>query len=73
MNSERPIPIGARNVPLCFSAASMRIVKMSKAVQNISINRPRGMETPAARVVRTLRSPGNSVDTTAEAAIPPTI
>jgi hypothetical protein len=29
MNNARPIPIGARNVPLCFSAASMKLLIFS--------------------------------------------
>lgn len=37
MKSERPIPTGARNVPLCFSAASRKMVITSCAVKNISM------------------------------------
>ena len=44
MNKDKPIPIGARKVPLCFSAASMKMVKTSMAVVNISM-------TAHARVV----------------------
>jgi hypothetical protein len=92
MNNARPIPIGARNVPLCFSAASMKlfhiqlfgsiplynetyIVKMSCAVKNISIKTPRSKLVfgLVLRVVRISRGPGNNPDTTAAAAIAPTI
>lgn len=31
------MPMGAMKVPLCFSAASMKIVKTSSAVRNISM------------------------------------
>lgn len=41
MNSAKPMPTGARKVPLCFSAASMKIVKISMAVVNISMTAPR--------------------------------
>ena len=34
------MPIGAMKVPLCFSAANMKIAKTNSAVRNISIKRP---------------------------------
>ena len=37
MKSESPMPTGARNVPLCFSAASKKMVITSCAVKNISM------------------------------------
>ena len=36
-NRDKPIPIGARKLPLCFSTARMRMVKTSSAVRNISM------------------------------------
>ena len=73
MNSDSPIPIGAIKVPLCFSAASMKIVKTSCAVRNISMKRPRTTEVPADRFVRTRSGPGKRAETTAAAAMPPRI
>ena len=70
-NRDRPIPTGAKKVPLCFSAASMRMVKTRRAVRNISMNSPRAMDVSPPRVVETLRGPGKSADTTPEAAIEP--
>jgi hypothetical protein len=64
------MPIGARNVALCFSAASMKMQKMSSNVKNISMNRPRTTDVFVANLVRTARGPGNRPDTTAAAAIP---
>jgi hypothetical protein len=37
MNRESPMPMGAKNVPLCFSAARRKMVMTSWAVKNISI------------------------------------
>lgn len=37
MKRESPMPIGAKKVPLCFSAASKKIVITSCAVKNISM------------------------------------
>jgi len=73
MNKESPIPIGARKVPLCFSAASMKMVKTSSEVRNISMNKPRAMDVPPPRVVETLRGPGNKADTTAAEHMDPII
>lgn len=36
-NRARPMPSGAMKVPLCFSAASMKMVSTSSAVRNISM------------------------------------
>ena len=51
------------------------MVNTSRAVQNISMNRPRAVDTSGLSliVVRTSRSPGNRPDTRAAAAIAPTI
>ena len=73
MNKDRPMPTGAMNVALCFSAASMKIVKTSWAVRNISMKRPRVMEVPILSAVRTSRGPGNSTLTTAAAVMAPRI
>jgi len=73
MNKASPIPMGARKVPLCFSAASMKMVKTSSAVKNISMNKPRAMEVPPPRVVETFRGPGNKADVTPAAAMDPSI
>ena len=73
MNSERPIPTGAMNVPLCFSAANMKIVKTSSAVKNISMKRPCEIDVPPARLVLTVRGPGKSAETVAAAVMPPKI
>lgn len=37
MNRESPIPMGAKNVPLCFSAARRKMVMTSWDVKNISM------------------------------------
>ena len=71
MKSDNPIPIGAIKVPLCFSAASMKIVKTSSAVKNISMNRPWTIEVPPPRFVRTVRGPGKRAEQMAAAVIPP--
>lgn len=67
------MPTGAMNVPLCFSAASMKMTKISSAVRNISMKSPRATDVPAPRVVRTFRTPGTRDDTTAALVMPPTI
>ena len=69
----RPIPTGATNVLGCFSAASMRITKRSRAVQNISMKTPLTMETPGERVVAYVIGPGNMQSTRAAAMMPPRI
>jgi hypothetical protein len=63
--------MGARKVDLCFSAASMKIQKMSWAVRNISMNTPRVIEVPAPRLVRTERGPGKVAETIPAAAMAP--
>jgi hypothetical protein len=73
MNKLKPMPIGARNVPLCFSAASMKIVKTSCAVRNISMKRPRVTDVPGTSVVRTSMGPGNRAETRPADAMPPMI
>jgi hypothetical protein len=47
------MPIGARKVALCFSAASMKMVMMSIEVRNISMKTPWAMDTSSPRVVET--------------------
>jgi hypothetical protein len=47
------MPIGAMKVARCFSAASMKIVKTSSAVKNISMKRPRATFVSADNVVAT--------------------
>ena len=69
IKSAKPMPIGARNVDLCFSAASMKMQKMSWKVKNISINRPRTTEVFRPNLVRTARGPGNKPDTRAAEAM----
>jgi hypothetical protein len=71
MNNESPMPIGAINVPLCFSAANMKMVKTSSAVRNISMKRPCVTEVPPPRFVRTVKGPGNKAEQIAAAVIPP--
>lgn len=73
MNNDNPIPTGAMKVPLCFSAASMKIVKTSSAVRNISMKRPCVTDVPPDRLVRTVKGPGKSADTMAAAVMPPRI
>lgn len=53
MNRARPMPTGAMKVALCFSFASMNMVKTSSPVKNASIKRPRAVEVPSESVVRT--------------------
>lgn len=67
------IPIGAMNVPLCFSDASIMIVKTSWPVKNISMNNPWATDVSALNLVPTLSSPGNMQDTSPAAAMPATI
>jgi hypothetical protein len=49
--SARPIPIGAMKVARCFSAASMKMVKIRSAVRNISMNKPRTTDVSMSRLV----------------------
>jgi hypothetical protein len=70
MKSASPIPRGARKVALCFSAASMKMQKMSSKVRNASMNKPRATDVFADKVVRTASGPGNKAATTAAALIP---
>jgi hypothetical protein len=60
-------------VPLCFSAANIKMVKTSCAVKNISMKSPWTIVVFPPRVVRTFRSPGNMHWTKPAAAIPPRI
>lgn len=69
MKSASPMPMGARKVDLCFSAASMKTVKTSMVVSNISMKRPRTTEV-ARSVVRTFIAEGKSADTTPAEAMP---
>jgi hypothetical protein len=45
----KPRPIGACNVPRCFSTANIKMVKTSCAAINISRKEPRTMEVPLPR------------------------
>lgn len=67
------MPTGAMNVALCFSFASMRIVKTSSAVRKASMKRPFGILRPLLRVVRTFAAAGNRPMIRPEAAMLPTI
>ena len=70
---DSPMPTGAMNVPLCFSAASMKIVNTSCAVRNISMNSPCALLVPPLRDVVTARGPGNKALTIPADAIAPSI
>lgn len=73
-NSARPMPMGAINVSLLFSAASIRTVKTSSHVRNISKKTPWATVMPGARVVSTtLIGPGIMQSTKAAATMPPRI
>ena len=67
------MPTGARKVPLCFSAASIKMGKTSMAVKNISMNNPRAIEVPPPRVVDTFIALGKRHETTPAAAMAPRI
>ena len=73
MKRASPMPMGARNVVLDFSTASMSTVTVSMAVRNISMNRPWAIDVPFESVVTTsiAPGPGNMAETRAEATIPP--
>ena len=58
---------------LCFSAASMKMVKTRREVRNISRKTPCAIEVPEPSVVLTFRGPGRMADTTPAAAIPASI
>jgi hypothetical protein len=73
MKRDNPMPMGARKVPLCFSAASMRMVKTNMAVRNISMNRPLTTEVPPPRVVDTFIALGKRQETIPAAAMAPRI
>ena len=60
-------------MPLCFSAASIKMVKTNWKVRNISINRPWATEVPGDRAVRTLRGPGKRALITAALVMAPSI
>jgi len=72
-NSARPIPTGAMNVALLFSAANIRTVKTSSAVRNISIKTPCAVVTFGVKEVSIDSGPGNMADTSPAATIPPII
>jgi hypothetical protein len=63
----------AENVPLCFSFASMNIVKTSSAVKIASINTPCAKLVPSPNVVLTLKLVGKSTLTKKLANILPLI
>jgi hypothetical protein len=49
------MPIGARNLARCLSAAKKKITEMSSKVMNISMKRPRATEVPGLSVEATAR------------------
>ena len=57
MKSERPMPMGAMYVALCFSAANMKMVKTSCAVRNISMKTPCTAFVPPPSDVRITKAP----------------
>jgi hypothetical protein len=69
MKKARLIPMGARNFPLCFSTANIKIVNTNPAVRNISINNPLTVDVPGPSFVCTIIGPGKRHDTTAADAI----
>jgi hypothetical protein len=71
MKSASPIPTGAMNVPACFSAASMKMVKTNCAVRIISMKNPCAIVVVALNVVLTFNPPENRTLTRAAATIPP--
>ena len=62
-----------QNLPLCFSAANMKIVKTSSAVSIISMKSPCTTFVPPPRLVCAARGPGNIQLTRAAAVKPPRI
>lgn len=73
-NKASPMPIGAMNVSLLFSAASMRTVIIKRQVRNISINSPWTILVPVRKVVLTkLIGLGNIPSTRPAAAMAPRI
>ena len=65
--------MGAMNVALHFSAASIRMVRSSSTVSAASMNKPRAIEVPSLKLVSTSRGVGNMQDTRAAATMPPNI
>jgi len=61
MKSERPMPMGAMYVALCFSAANMKMVKTNCAVRNISMKTPCTAFVPPPSDVRITKGPGNKI------------
>ena len=59
-NNASPIPTGATKFPVCFSAASIKIVKTSSVVKSISIRTACALVVVAKGVVETVSSPVNS-------------
>jgi hypothetical protein len=63
----------AQKLPLCFSAANMKMVKISSAVSIISMNSPCTTVVPPPKLVCTANGPGNIQLTRAAAVNPPKI
>jgi hypothetical protein len=68
-----PMPMGARKVALCLTAASMMTLKTSIVVVNISIKTPLTMLVSPFSLTSTAMGPGNRADTTPAAAMAPII
>lgn len=71
--SASPIPTGAMKLPVCFSAASMKMVKTRDMVKSISMITPCAIDVVALSSVLTFRPPVNSPLTIAAAAMAATI
>lgn len=67
------MPTGAMKVALCFSFASINIVKTSSAVRIASMNIPCTILVPPASVVLTFNGVGKRTKTIADAAMEPRI
>lgn len=68
-----PIPTGAMKLPVCFSAANMKIVKTRDIVKSISMMTPCAIVVVALSSVLTFRPPVKRPFTIAAAAIAATI
>lgn len=69
-NSVIPIPMGARNVALCFSTANIKMTTKNWIVRNISMKSPWTIEVPAPKETLTSKGPGKRAETTPAAAMP---
>lgn len=73
MKSASPMPMGARKVALCLTAASMMTAKHSCVVVNISMKQPRAIEVSPPSRTFTAMGPGSVAETAAAAEIAPRI